>query len=269
MRPKPPQPTASDLPQRLDDAARTGDVAGVRALLGQLQASGVDGADALASLGMGICVAKRLSEDKEAQLAALLIEHVPLTREWGSIAPVLMSGASNSGTLQLVKALHQAGISVLGEENDRPLFDALRSNHEAVVRYLLAHGADPHAPDGAMDTALWHATTNLNLDLMECLHGLGVDPHAGAKSLMEAACYGAVVAFNRNQKVAPVVPSVLRRLLDWGVVPDDEALAFQDRRADVFAPVCHAIGQTIAQWQAEQLDGTTASHQAPRTPPRL
>jgi len=59
---------------------------------------------------------------------------------------------------------------------------AIGDGDKAVVRALLAHGANVNAPDEAGETALMHATLNADISMMQLLLNNGANVNTETKT---------------------------------------------------------------------------------------
>ena len=81
-------------------------------------------------------------------------------------------------------------LSALVDEAGRPMGEAARRGHTAVIGVLLAHGVDPNLRDGRdapQGKALWHAAQRGDSEMARMLLEAGADPNAVIESSGTAA----------------------------------------------------------------------------------
>lgn len=119
------------------DAARTGDLGALRAMVakgGSVNAASADGTTPL--------LAAALRAD--AEMGAFLLAHGAKPDQANRYGATPLRAAATAGNLKLVEALLTAGANpdaVRTESGDTPLMLAARAGHAPVVRALLARGA--------------------------------------------------------------------------------------------------------------------------------
>jgi Ankyrin repeats (3 copies) len=116
----------------------------------------------------------------QAMITAGVDEHgTPLleavaTDNW-RIVDAALSAAANSGFIQAVELLLDAGANLAHFHHDLPLIRASGSGHADVVALLIQRGADVHADN---DRALRMASAYGHDNVVQLLIGLGADIHA-------------------------------------------------------------------------------------------
>ena len=81
-------------------------------------------------------------------------------------------------------------LRALGDEAGRPMGEAARRGHTAVIGVLLARGVDPNLRDGRdapRGKAVWHAAQRGDGEMARMLLEAGADPNAGIESSGTAA----------------------------------------------------------------------------------
>ena len=81
-------------------------------------------------------------------------------------------------------------VGALGDQAGRPMGEAARRGHTAVVGVLLARGVDPNLRDGRdapRGKAIWHAAQRGDGEMARMLLEAGADPNAGIESSGTAA----------------------------------------------------------------------------------
>lgn len=81
-------------------------------------------------------------------------------------------------------------LRALGDEGGRPMGEAARRGHTAVIGVLLARGVDPNLRDGRdapRGKAIWHAAQRGDGEMARLLLDAGADPNAGIESSGTAA----------------------------------------------------------------------------------
>ena len=166
---------------------------------------GIDMASVEHLIAKGADVNAQTDEDTPVALAADAgnVTLVKLLLDWGAAvdgkpkwtaAPALVRAAGN-GDVQMVSLLVSRGADVNGSpfKWGTPLTEAAESSHLSVVRYLLAHSADPNRPGYRGMSALgWALATQDKSMTMELLRA-GASVRGGAKNgtaLMAAARWG-------------------------------------------------------------------------------
>jgi Ankyrin repeats (3 copies) len=103
----------------------------------------------------------------------------------------LCYGATVEGALGIIAELHRAGFDMnepVNEDGSTLLIEAAGRSAD-LVRFLLAHGADPHASDYAGRTALIEAAAMGNAEAVEVLLRSGSDPDAATDAGRRAIDY--------------------------------------------------------------------------------
>jgi len=78
-----------------------------------------------------------------------------------------------------------AALRALGNEAGRPMGEAARRGHTAIIGVLLARGVDPNLRDGRdapRGKAIWHAAQRADGEMARMLLKAGADPNAGIES---------------------------------------------------------------------------------------
>ncbi len=146
-----------------------------------------------------------------------------------------LSVASALGDLDRVDALLRADPSLarrLDSGRRSPLMYSARGGHLEIVRTLLAHGADPNAPEDLADrgAALFAACAANRIDIVELLLQHGADPNAGEDS--SGVCV--YIAARRHGDAARPLVELLyehgaqRPHWEWSVEEFREAIACDD-----------------------------------------
>ncbi len=97
-----------------------------------------------------------------------------------------LSLAAERGHGELVDLLLARGADLhLPGELDRPLFDAVRNGHAAIVAALLEHGANPHAAEWTGATPLHWAALGTDAEIVRLLLDAGANANVVAEHMPE------------------------------------------------------------------------------------
>jgi uncharacterized protein len=157
------------------DAARSGDVAKVRALLKA-------GADVNAAQGDGTTALHWAAMSGNTELASILLyagANVRASTRLGGYLPIHL--ASQAGAGELIDMLVKSGASVQTPTSTGAtvLMLASASGNADAVKRLIAHGADPNAKESAHgETALMFAAAADRADVIKVLLEVGARPEA-------------------------------------------------------------------------------------------
>ena len=250
--------TAGQPDLRLVTAAKTQDVAEVRALLDE-------GVDVNAARADGVTALLWAAHWNDIETAELLLRAGADadTAEDQGVTPLL--GACENGSASMVELLLSAGANAATPQANgiTPLMMAARTGALDIVRTLAAHGADATAAiPSTGQTALMWATAEGHLAVMEALIAAGADVHApstiGFTPLLFAVRNGDIEAVTALLSAGAEVNapgSDGTHALPLAVVSGHDALArfLLDRGADpngVMAgvPALHAAVASVDKW---------------------
>jgi ankyrin repeat protein len=177
------------------DAARSGDIAGLRALLKQ-------GANVNASDGDGTTALHWASYRDDLDSADLLIRAGANVNATNDLGATPLWTASQNASAVMVARLLEAGanpnLALLAGET--PLMVAARSGGTAVVQQLLEKGADPNARGARGQTALMWAAAQQHPDVVKVLlaHGVDLQARSNRESMVQAVMPHGYLPYNRE-----------------------------------------------------------------------
>ncbi len=177
------------------DAARSGDIAELRALLKQ-------GANVNASDGDGTTALHWASYRDDLDSADLLVRAGANVNATNDLGATPLWTASQNGSGVMVARLLQAGanpnMALLTGET--PLMVASRSGGSAVVEQLLDRGADPNARGARGQTALMWAAAQQHPDVVKVLlaHGVDIQARSNRESMVQAVTPHGYLPYNRD-----------------------------------------------------------------------
>ena len=164
--------SGSDL--RITEAAKSGNVETVRALIEQHADINAPGADGLTALHLA-------AQADDSAMARLLLNagaNANAVDRYG-ITPLWL--AATNGSAAMIETLLQAGANpnTALPGGETVLMTASRTGNPAAVRALLARGANPHAKEKTLgETALMWAAAENHPEAIEALIAGGADPNA-------------------------------------------------------------------------------------------
>ncbi|TMW69750.1 hypothetical protein Poli38472_001906 [Pythium oligandrum] len=115
----------------------------------------------------------------QAEAVAILLDHgAKVFANTGQQNP--MCAAARPGSVKILELLHECGFDINPSDQgmiSTPLHEASEIGYVAVVEWLLTHGANVDATDGAGKTSLHHAVNRRHSDVVTSLldHGAQAD----------------------------------------------------------------------------------------------
>lgn len=216
--------------QRLVEAARTGNLAAVRALL----ASGIDVNARVKYDATPLLVAAQ--ENRLAVVQALIAAHADLEAKTSDLGVRPLDAAADRGHDGVVQALLAAHADIDAAENDgsTALSRAAQAGHNDVVRTLISAHAKIDTRNAKGGTPLLIAANEGHLDVVKTLLAAGADANA---RMRDRGATALILAAQNDQ--GEIVQALLRAHADVNAVTAEQPprtaldVALADRHADV------------------------------------